>query len=292
MKFYPNLTFYIGNIEYTFMAASDSSYSEPIFTHTHGKHIYEIYYIKSGKGYIHIGNDQQKHVLESGTFGFNGASLSHSQYPAGDSTIKDYNITLSIKPSTKQPASAESRIGQAILDTPHWIGYNCEYALPVFKRIIEELQNQHVGHEIVLKALCKELCVLLVRSFSSDPMFEKKNYCYPDLNSNRQIIIDDILFKQNDTITLDSLAEQLECSPRHASRYINLYYGKSFNELKNDFRMSFAVAKLHDFDKPIRDISDELGFSSYDYFDKVFRKHFTLSPSDYRKKLQEEHEQK
>ncbi|MGN0242801.1 MAG: helix-turn-helix domain-containing protein [Lachnospiraceae bacterium] len=179
----------------------------------------------------------------------------------------------------------DSNTLQEIFNQSFWISYDCQHVLPIFKQIVKETAEQKIGHEILVKALCQELFVLLIREFTSISTTQKK-YHDADLNHNRQLIIDEMFFLHSDTITLESLAERLECSPRHVSRYINLYYGKSFHELKNDFRMASAAAKLHDLDKPIRNISEELGYSSYDYFDRVFKKYFSLSPTDYRQQLQ------
>lgn len=288
MDYYPNLTFHIGNIEFTLMRIIAAGYSEPICEHSHGKHFYELYYIESGTGYMFMEKTQKSYPIGPGTFGLTGPGIPHSHYPSEHAFVKDYNLIFSVKPVSRHAAAEDSAIGEAILATPYWMGSDCEHVLPFFKKITEEASSKKPGHEIILKALCQELFVLLVRAFASGPEGKKKNYDIPDLNDNRQVIIDDMFFLHSDTLTLEMLAERLECSPRHASRYISLYYGKSFNELKNDFRMASAAAKLHDMKKPIRDISDELGFSSYDYFDKVFKKYFTLSPSDYRKRLRDQ----
>ena len=65
--------------------------------------------------------------------------------------------------------------------------------------------------------------------------------------------------------------------------YLNENYKKTFIELKNEARMSFASNKLLYSDLSITGISELVGYSSIEHFTNAFKKWFGLSPLKYRK---------
>ncbi|MDO5478485.1 MAG: helix-turn-helix transcriptional regulator [Clostridia bacterium] len=60
-------------------------------------------------------------------------------------------------------------------------------------------------------------------------------------------------------------------------------YGTSLASHINLHRMEKAASMLNDKDKSLSEISRAVGFTSQSRFSEAFRKHFGISPKDYRK---------
>jgi AraC-like DNA-binding protein len=72
-------------------------------------------------------------------------------------------------------------------------------------------------------------------------------------------------------------------STRELQRYLLENYNKTFIELKNEARMSYAKNKLLYTNLSITEISELIGYSSIEHFTNAFKRYFGLSPLKYRK---------
>lgn len=288
MFVYPGLTFYMGNVEISIVKLVLSGYDTFICEHAHAKNIYEMHYIISGKGHMLINNDRIKYPLKPGTMDIIGPGVTHAHFPEKGYPIRDYCFGFSVKETTNKTRAGDNVI-KKVLDTPFWLAEGFQDSEHYFLEIMEEAGKPRLGGEMVLQSLFKCLLVHLARNMVTalEPMRPMAKPAV-NLTINRTQIIDDSFFEYGSAITLEILADKLECSTRHLSRYIKEYYGKSFHDLKNDFRMAQAAAELYESDISISQLSDKLGFSSYVYFEKVFKKYYKMSPSAYRNDMKEE----
>ena len=84
-------------------------------------------------------------------------------------------------------------------------------------------------------------------------------------------------------MTLQSLAQRLQFSPRQTQRLLKSYYGSTFQQKKQEARLSAALELLRNSDRPIGEIAEDLRFSSPEHFANAFKKVYGTSPSQYRK---------
>ena len=59
--------------------------------------------------------------------------------------------------------------------------------------------------------------------------------------------------------------------------------GTSFIEYLNEYRLTMASRLLLSSDASILDIANEVGFDNLSYFNRLFKKRFLTTPSNYRK---------
>ena len=94
----------------------------------------------------------------------------------------------------------------------------------------------------------------------------------------------------NADLTIDSLAESIDCTRHHLSQVINEQLGKSFYDYINQYRVEEAKQLLAD---PSRDnhkiasIAFDAGFNSISTFNDVFKKLAGSTPSQFRKQREE-----
>ncbi|GFZ31448.1 AraC family transcriptional regulator [Clostridium zeae] len=94
----------------------------------------------------------------------------------------------------------------------------------------------------------------------------------------------------NNNITLQDIADKEFLSTHYLSHEIKYSTGYSFTELINLTRVEESVKLLLDTDKPISEISEEVGFSHTRYYNKNFKFYYKTTPLNYRKKYKVDEE--
>ncbi|MDO5416354.1 MAG: helix-turn-helix transcriptional regulator [Lachnospiraceae bacterium] len=105
----------------------------------------------------------------------------------------------------------------------------------------------------------------------------------------RSEILEIISRNEENELTLDLLASQLNMRPDTASRTFRQVMGKGYTEYMRERRMSTAV-KLLEEDMSIKDIAEKMGYSSSQYFIRIFKEEYGMTPYQYKKKLKEKQE--
>ncbi len=89
-------------------------------------------------------------------------------------------------------------------------------------------------------------------------------------------------------VSLNDLADRLYLSNAYLSRYIKKHLGMTFVDYLNNIRLFHAVDELMYSEKNLTHVAYDNGFPTSAAFTKAFRDIYHQSPSEYRKKLQEE----
>ncbi|GAA0305268.1 two-component system response regulator YesN [Gracilibacillus halotolerans] len=89
------------------------------------------------------------------------------------------------------------------------------------------------------------------------------------------------------TITLEGLADYIGISPYYLSKLFKDRYEVTVIEYVTNIRMKKAKAFLMDGSKSIKEIAMDIGYKDPNYFSRVFKKEFGVSPRGYRNKYQE-----
>lgn len=89
-------------------------------------------------------------------------------------------------------------------------------------------------------------------------------------------------------ISLNDVADYVNLSAYYLSKLFKKELGVNFIDYITFYRMKKAKELLKDTDIPIINIAIELGYSEPNYFSKVFKKSFGITPSQYRDKKKNE----
>lgn len=101
------------------------------------------------------------------------------------------------------------------------------------------------------------------------PLYMEQALCYIKDNYSKKISIEDI-------------AKHAHLSSSHLFAVFKKQMGVSPISFLNSYRMSVAAELLQRTTKPIKQIASEVGVIDSIYFNKIFKKHYQMSPSEYR----------
>ena len=88
----------------------------------------------------------------------------------------------------------------------------------------------------------------------------------------------------NEKLSLEYLESELHISKYYISHVINEKVGVSFNDFVNSIRVNEASRLLVNSDKPIKEISAEVGFSTQRTFDRAFKRQKGETAREYRQR--------
>ena len=148
----------------------------------------------------------------------------------------------------------------------------------------DESENNEKYSDKMLEILVMEFFLMLLRNHEQEAEFS-----VPYMNSSDEQFrtLLNYMHTHYQTVTLPKLAMQYNYSERQIIRVLKKHSGKNFSELLLEIRMNKALQLLKNPSITISEISTLLGYSSNSYFLKVFKKTFTFTPDDFRKRLEE-----
>ena len=85
-------------------------------------------------------------------------------------------------------------------------------------------------------------------------------------------------------ITLADIAAELYLCERQVSRIIRREYNCSFADFVNIKRLSVAAMMLKHTQMNIADVARSVGYENYNYFYRVFKTKYGVTPAQYREK--------
>lgn len=117
--------------------------------------------------------------------------------------------------------------------------------------------------------IVKLLSLISIEKEQPLPPYMEQALCYIKDNYSEKISIDDI-------------AGHANLSSSHLFAVFKKQMGTSPICFLNDYRMSIAAELLQGTTKPINQIALEVGIDDSIYFNKIFKKHYQMSPTEYR----------
>lgn len=101
-------------------------------------------------------------------------------------------------------------------------------------------------------------------------------------------VLDYINHHFSEKLSLGYMAEKMYLSEPYLSRLFKAAVGMNFRDYLSRVRLNYAVDSLLYTDKPITRIAQQTGFENASAFNKMFRKSYGCSPSEYKKSFRKE----
>ena len=281
--------------------------------------MYELFNLKEA---IHFGNSSQLLYISSLKFerDWNGMQHSHecteiffclngkgSFHIGGDTlSVTPYDFII-IAPGMKHAESSTSVspleyvvLGLSNLSfllenetTGFHVGTFKEYAsfIPsLLTALITEVNNQPEQYPEVASNLLILLLLYLKRISNLEISQKKTNSSSVPANQSSAWIKQYLDNNFTKDVNLDVLAEKFYLNKYTIIHNFRKFYGTTPINYRLDRQFKEALFLLETTENTIRQISESLGFSSYNYFTQCFQKRFHMTPTEYRKKYKKEHE--
>lgn len=152
-------------------------------------------------------------------------------------------------------------------------------SMQLINQMTEELTASHLGKSYMVRALlCRFLELLeLSRAYRSQVHSAT-------LTREEQVVYKLAkAYRKRTTILPRSEAEKITgyCAD-HVERIVKRHTGMTLSEYGRLFLLQKAAQLLKDSDRSVGSICEELGYSNRTYFNRIFLKHYGLTPSEYR----------
>ncbi len=149
--------------------------------------------------------------------------------------------------------------------------------------LVKDSQTRKNNSQLMTFSLGYELLHHLVTNFQVQSQI-------PAL-PNRQRLAEILTYVNShyrEPLTLKSLAKHFYLTSPYLSKIIKDALGKNFKDYINELRLASAVGDLSNFNYTIDYIADTNGFANARSFAHIFKKKYTILPSDYRNQIQKD----
>lgn len=147
--------------------------------------------------------------------------------------------------------------------------------------IIHEYYSQEIGYELAIKSSLYSLMVLLMRN-CIDKFVTPKQLTHK-INTTKRFhkIFDYIETNYSHEMSSSDLAEIAHISPYYFCRIFKQVTGRTPTEYINEIRLRKSIELLKTDSMSITEIAMNCGFNDINYFSRVFKKRYGISPSKF-----------
>ena len=190
--------------------------------HSHGAGCYELHYIASGKGEIHL-KDGYFHTAPH-TFYMAGPHTEHSELSDREDPMIEYCLYFHISPHLPGTVSEKAPLLKALFSQDLLLGRNASRLLPLFEDLKEEMEKKPFGYREYICGLLKQIFVLCIRS-SRNSVCEGVSSASQNLVLQKSVIAEDYFLYEYENLNLKELSRRLGLSIRQTERFLKEFYG-------------------------------------------------------------------
>lgn len=244
----------------------------------------EIIYIKKGHGYVTV--DFKEYKVSRSTIILILPGQLHSIEQYDDLSMEYENILFNVNmliPRTEDTCSTEFL--RPLLNGKITVPSVFSIVSPHYEAISacidacdEICRTKPEGYDLFIKGKLFELFYIL----SNHCRNEKNPRTVKSLDKTK-LVLKYIETNYMHKITVADAAKELDFSESHFMRYFKETMGTSFIDYLREYRLVMAARLLIASDSTILSIAEEVGFENLSYFNRAFKKHYGITPSQYRK---------
>lgn len=251
---------------------------------THWHNDMEIIYIKKGSGRISV--DLVSYQVQAGAIAFIAPGQLHA-IEQSENTIMEYeNIIFQL--SMLMPPGSDLCNEQFFTPLLH-----NRIALPTcllvdapahreVSRCLNEIDHLSSRGDPVsalgIKGKLLELFYLLFCQYGTAASIRPRSKSL----DNVKVILKQIETHYQDKLTIEDMARLCGFSCSHFMKFFKQQMGMSFIEYLNDYRLTMAARMLSASADTVVSVAQEAGFENLSYFNRMFKRKFNMTPSQYR----------
>ena len=246
----------------------------------HSHECTEIFFCLNGKGSFHIGGDTLS--VTPYDFIIIAPGMKHAESSTSVSPLEYVVLGLSNLSFLLENETTGFHVGTFKEYT--------SFIPSLLTALITEVNNQPEQYQEVASNLLNLLLLYLKRISNLEISQKKTNSSSVPANQSSAWIKQYLDNNFTKDVNLDVLAEKFYLNKYTIIHNFRKFYGTTPINYRLDRQFKEALFLLETTENTIRQISESLGFSSYNYFTQCFQKRFHMTPTEYRKKYKKEHE--
>ena len=244
----------------------------------------EIIYIKKGHGYVTV--DLEQHKVSGGTIVLILPGQLHSIDQYDDLSMEYENIIFNINMLLSRIDDTSSAgflrpllSGQITVPSIYSVIYPHYESIAACLDACDEIcKDKPEGYDLFIKGKLYEFFYVL-----SNRCRNEKNPRATRSLDKMKTILKYIETNYAQKISIAEVAESVDFSESHFMRYFKENMGTSFIDYLKEYRLTMASRLLIASDATILSVAEEVGFDNLSYFNRAFKKHYGVTPSQYRK---------
>ena len=254
---------------------------------THWHNEYEIIYVKKGVGVISL--DLDSHDVKAGDIILIIPGQLHSISQKDEETMEYENIIfrqdiLMNNHNDFYYVHFFSELQKRTLPLPVIFNEDtCNYYSDIAKCIDsadEICKTFPYGYQLAIKSYLFQMFFTIFTNIPKDtsPMKRKKSL------DKMKLIIKYVENNYSENISIDDMARICDFSQSHFMKFFKKNMEVSFIEYLNNYRLTMASRLLISSTSSIIAISMESGFDNLSYFNRLFKKKYEMTPSEFRRR--------
>lgn len=252
-------------------------WSEPWILPPELRDDFEIYVVEKGRGVVTIG-DRRYRVKEGDAFAL--YSLDGNAFESDDGDFRMGLVTFSLPMETGHEAVRRNLIEDIRASEPVYGLPDAEELLGILYRMNREMLLRTPGYRFRLKVMLARFVMALEEEVRQNKVKSRPM----DAASRRSVdkIARYLYDHAEDPVTLTQIARHVSLNERYICTMYRRHTGKSIMGHLNEIRILKAQRLLTHTPLPITQIAQETGFSSGQYFSRIFKRATGKTPGQYR----------
>lgn len=260
---------------------SDLSYGEELHRHWHEQ--MQLFFFLSGSAVLECENDSF-HVIKGEIAVINSNELHYVKSLSNN--LKFYVIRVNLPfLFSNQVDSCQAKFFTPLSQnriTFHTLIHQDDQIIMCVKEMVKEYNSRTMGYELAVKSLIYRLIVLLLRSHVEKILSPKELTARVNNLKRFDTILKKIDNDYADKITVKELAKSANITVYYFCRIFKELTGKTFTSYLNEIRLEKSIDFLLEGKLNITEIALKTGFDSVNYYSRLFRKHYHISPKKFR----------
>lgn len=152
----------------------------------------------------------------------------------------------------------------------------------VFEKLKKSFLSREPGYELETEALLYQFFFLLYKHVP----YKRKAPENEEVLEKLKRVIQYIKENYQNPVLVSDLAQICHFSEYYFMRFFKKYMNMTCIEYLNQYRMEIAAGKLSGSSQSVTDIALDTGFQNISYFNRVFKKNYRMTPTQYRVSMQ------
>ena len=256
---------------------------------THWHNEYEIIYVKKGQGTVSL--DLEYYDIKAGDIVLIVPGQLHSIEQKANESMEYENIIFGadVIASKHNDYCYNNFFSSLTKRTLHYPTIFNPSTCAYYKDIARCIDNADEicktfphGYQLAIKSYLFQMFFVIFTNLPKDNAPTKKRKSLDKM----KLIVKYVVNNYADNITIEDMANLCDFSQSHFMKFFKNNMEVSFIEYLNNYRLTMASRLLISSSSSIIAISMESGFDNLSYFNRLFKKKYDMTPSEFRRLYQ------